>query len=80
MPLELSIKANLETLATRIDNLRGFGVTADKIEKAQELGDQLYNLITGGDFESANREANDSMAQLIRDKCAEISHIFHPKS
>lgn len=80
VPLELSIKANLETLGTRIDNLRGFGVTATKIEKAQELGDQLYNLITGGDFESSNRQADPVMAQAIRDKCAEISHIFHPKS
>lgn len=78
--METRIKAHFETLASRIENLRGFGITKKKIEKAHALGDELYNLITGGDFESSSRKASPEMPQAIRNKSAEISNLFHPKS
>ncbi|RTQ86257.1 MULTISPECIES: hypothetical protein [Stenotrophomonas] len=77
---ETKIKGHFETLASRIDNLKGFGVTGKKIAEAQTLGDELYELVTGGDFESPTRVASAEIPQQIRNKCAAISHLFHPKS
>lgn len=67
-----------EALVSRVEGLKDAGFEADKIKSTSDLADQLWEISTGGDFESIHRTADALKVDQIRDISQKIRDSIKP--
>lgn len=77
--LERIIVARLDGLASKLDlMLSQKHITADAQETAEAIRSELYDVATGGDFETVLRTADTAKVERIRDLCDGICKAVGP--
>jgi len=71
------ILALWETLVSRLSNLSDFQNQVGDLAKVNDRVDQLYELITGDDFQGKVRTADQTKVANIRESCERLCSELH---
>lgn len=74
--IEISIKSQLTIMRAHISRLGKSDNESETVSTLDEFSDEIYDLITGGEFESTSRPESPNIASKISKKCTKARALL----